>query len=42
MLGQLLHGHEGRVCGDQAYKSQGDAIRAKAPNAKDFTNQQCK
>jgi hypothetical protein len=39
---QLLHGQEGRVYGDQAYKSQGDVIRAKAPKAKDFTNGQCK
>ena len=42
VLGQLLHGQETRVYGDQAYKSQGDVIRAKAPQAKDFTNRQCK
>jgi IS5 family transposase len=42
VLGQLLHGQETRVYGDQAYKSQGDVIRAKAPKAKDFTNRQCK
>jgi IS5 family transposase len=42
VLGQLLHGQERRVYGDQAYKSQGDVIRAKAPKAKDFTNRQCK
>lgn len=42
VLGQLLHGQETRVYGDQAYKSQGDVIRAKAPRAKDFTNRQCK
>ena len=42
VLGQLLHGQERRVYGDQAYKSQGDVIRAKAPRAKDFTNRQCK
>jgi IS5 family transposase len=42
VLGQLLHGQERRVYGDQAYKSQGPVIRAKAPKAKDFTNRQCK
>ena len=42
VLGQLLHGEEGRVYGDQAYKSQGHVIRAKAPQARDFTNRQCK
>jgi IS5 family transposase len=42
VLGQLLHGEETRVYGDQAYKSQGEVIRAKAPKARDFTNRQCK
>lgn len=42
VLDQLLHGAERRVYGDQAYKSQGAVIRAKAPQAKDFTNRQCK
>ncbi len=42
VLDQLLLGHETRVYGDQAYKSQGEVIRAKAPRAKDFTNRQCK
>ena len=42
VLGQLLHGQETRVYGDQAYKSQREVIRAKAPKAKDFTNRQCK
>jgi IS5 family transposase len=42
VMGQLLHGAEGRVYGDQAYKSQGQVIRAKAPKARDFTNRQCK
>jgi IS5 family transposase len=42
VLGQLLHGEETRVYGDQAYKSQGTVIRAKAPKAKDFTNRQCR
>ncbi len=39
VMEQLLRGHEKRVYGDQAYKSQGKVIRAKAPGAKDFTNQ---
>ena len=42
VLGQMLHGQETRVYGDQAYKSQGAVIRAKAPKARDFTNRQCK
>jgi len=42
VMGQLLHGQETRVYGDQAYKSQKAVIRAKAPKAKDFTNRQCK
>ena len=42
VLGQLLRGDETRVYGDQAYKSQGAVIRAKAPRARDFTNRQCK
>ena len=42
VLGQLLHGRETRVYGDQAYKGQREVIRAKAPKAKDFTNRQCK
>ena len=42
VLGELLHGEERRVYGDQAYKSQGEVIRAAAPKAKDFTNRQCK
>lgn len=42
VLGELLHGDEGRVYGDQAYKSQGEVIRSVAPKAKDFTNRQCK
>ena len=36
---QLLHGAEQRVYGDSAYASQKALIQAKAPNAKDFTNQ---
>ena len=42
VMGQLLHGQETRVYGDQAYKSQKEVIRAKAPKAKDFTNRRCK
>ena len=42
VMDQLLHGQETRVYGDQAYKSQGAVIRTKAPQAKDFTNRQCK
>ncbi len=39
-LQQLLQGKERRVWGDQAYKGQRAAIRAGAPQAKGFTNQQ--
>jgi transposase, IS5 family len=38
VLGDLLHGDETRVWGDQAYRGQTDVIRQAAPNAKDFTN----
>jgi len=38
-LPHLLHGHETRVWGDQAYRGQKRAIRAVAPRARDFTNQ---
>lgn len=38
-LPNLLHGNERRVYGDSAYASQSDLIKAKAPYAKDFTNQ---
>jgi IS5 family transposase len=37
-LGELLHGEETRVYGDQAYRGQKAVIRAHAPHAKDFTN----
>jgi len=37
-LGALLHGKETRVWGDQAYRGQRAAIRARAPKARDFTN----
>ena len=39
VLGELLHGDERRVYGDQAYRGRQEVIRAHAPNAKDFTNQ---
>ena len=39
VLGELLHGDETRVYGDQAYRGQTALIREHAPNAKDFTNQ---
>jgi len=37
-LPELLHGDETRVWGDSAYSGQGEAIRARAPQAQDFTN----
>jgi transposase, IS5 family len=42
VLGELLHGAETRVYGDQAYKGQRERIRTLAPKAKDFTNRQCR
>jgi IS5 family transposase len=38
-LPELLHGNEQRLYGDSAYASQKALIRAKAANARDFTNQ---
>lgn len=38
VLGDLLHGEETRVWGDQAYRGQSDVIKKHAPNALDFTN----
>ena len=38
VLGELLHGEETRVYGDQAYRGRQAVIRAHAPQAKDFTN----
>src|SRR6201982_137857 len=38
VLPDLLHGHETRVWGDQAYRGQRAVIRQHAPKAKDFTN----
>ena len=37
LLGDLLHGNERRVYGDSAYAGQREAIRKRAPKAKDFT-----
>jgi len=37
VIGELLHGAETRVWGDAAYAGRTERIRAKAPNAKDFT-----
>jgi IS5 family transposase len=37
MLEDLLHGDETRIWGDSAYAGQGDTIRERAPDAKDFT-----
>ena len=37
MIEQLLHGRETRVWGDAAYSGRTERIRARAPNAKDFT-----
>lgn len=38
VLGDLLHGDETRVWGDQAYRGQSEVIKQNAPNAQDFTN----
>ena len=38
-LPHLLHGNERRMYGDSAYAGQKALINAKAPRAKDFTNQ---
>ena len=38
VLGQLLHGKQTRVYGDQAYRGQKALIRKHAPRARDFTN----
>jgi IS5 family transposase len=38
VLGDLLHGEETRVWGDQAYRGKRETIREHAPNAQDFTN----
>ena len=38
VLGDLLHGKETRVWGDQAYRGQREVILAHAPHAADFTN----
>jgi transposase, IS5 family len=38
VLGQLLHGHETEVWGDQAYQGHGETIRQRAPLAEDLTS----
>jgi IS5 family transposase len=38
VLPKLLHGKESRVWGDRAYSGQREAIRKRAPNARDFTH----
>jgi IS5 family transposase len=38
VLPDLLHGHETRVWGDQAYRGQRPVIREHSPRARDFTN----
>ena len=42
VLGDLLHGEETEVWGDQAYQGQTRRIRERAPNAVDRTNQRCR
>jgi len=42
VIGDLLHGNETRVYGDQAYQAQREAIRERAPSARDFTNRRCR
>ena len=42
MIGDLLHGSETRVYGDQAYQGKGEVIREHDPDAKDFTNRRCR
>ena len=42
VMGELLHGHETEVWGDQAYQGQTERIRERAPKAVDRTNQRCK
>jgi transposase, IS5 family len=37
-LANLLHGNETRLYGDSAYRGHKDALKAKSPKAKDFTN----
>jgi transposase, IS5 family len=37
-LGNLLHGNETRLYGDNAYRGQKDTLKAKSAKAKDFTN----
>lgn len=39
VIAHLLHGKETKLWGDSAYSGQGDKIKAKAPRAKDYTNE---
>ena len=39
VIDHLLHGKETRVWGDAAYRGQGEKIKAKAPQAQDFTHE---
>lgn len=38
VIGDLLHGDESCVWGDSAYSNKSEEIKARAPNARDFTN----
>ena len=42
VVGDLLHGHERRVCGDSAHSGKGEVIAAHAPDTKDFTNKKAR
>jgi IS5 family transposase len=42
VMGDLLHGNETEVWGDQAYQGQTGRIRQRAPKAVDRTNQRCR
>ena len=42
VMGDLLHGQETEVWGDQAYQGQTKRIHDRAPNAVDRTNQRCR
>jgi IS5 family transposase len=42
VMGDLLHGNETEVWGDQAYQGQTERILERAPKATDRTNQRCK
>jgi transposase, IS5 family len=42
VIEHLLHGKETKLWGDSAYSGQGDKIKAKAPRAKDYTNEKAR